>query len=206
LALFGPAGAATPATKDNAVIVLGLGDSLMAGYGLEPKDAFTVRLEARLKAAGVNARVVNAGVSGDTTSGGRARLSWMLDGMNTPPDLIVLELGANDALRGIPPKLSRDNLDAMLAEIRRRGIRVLLAGMRAPPNMGRDYEAAFNAIYPALARKHGVPLYPFFLEGVAANPRLNQADGIHPNRQGVEHIARRIAPSAIGALKYRRRP
>lgn len=176
----------------------------MAGYGLDAAQSFTVRLEARLRAGGFAARVVNAGVSGDTSTGGRARLQWTLDGPEGPPDLIILELGANDALRGITPTLTRDNLDAMLAEIARRGIPVLLAGMRAPPNMGREYETAFNAIYPDLARKHGAALYPFFLEGVAADRALNQADGIHPNAEGIGVIVERIAPYVIAALNERR--
>jgi len=175
-----------------AVRILGFGDSLMAGYGLDQEDGFTARLEAALRARGVAAEVVNAGVSGDTSSGGRARLDWVLAAQPRAPDLVILELGGNDALRGIDPAITRANIDAMIALLKGRGIRVLLAGMLAPPNMGPDYAAEFNPIFPELAQAHDVPLYPFFLEGVAAERTLNQADGIHPNARGVEIMVERI--------------
>jgi acyl-CoA thioesterase-1 len=147
-------------------LVLALGDSLTAGYGLSANRAFPVRLEAALRQAGVAARVHNAGVSGDTSAQGRQRLAWVLTGVRAKPDLAIVELGANDMLRGLKPAETRANLDAILAELKRRGIPTILAGMRAAPNLGRAYAAAFEPIYPALARKYGARLYPFFLEGV----------------------------------------
>ncbi len=177
--------------------IVALGDSLTAGYGLPRKDAFTARLGAALAAAGVKARVVNAGVSGDTSAGGLARIDWLLA---EKPDLVIVELGANDALRGLDPEETRRNLDAILARIKKSGARVLLAGMRAPPNMGREYAADFDRIFPDLAKQHKVPLYPFFLDGVAADPALNQADGIHPNAKGVSVIVDRILPPLMRAL------
>lgn len=172
-------------------VIVAFGNSLTAGYGLSNGDSFPVRLETALRGVGIRARVVNAGVSGDTTAGGRARLAWAL---GDEPDIVIVELGANDALRGIDPEETYRNLDAILGELRKKGVRVLLAGMMAPPNLGDRYAQAFNAIYPALAEKHGVPLYPFFLDGVAADPSLNQHDGIHPNAQGVSVIVSRILP------------
>jgi acyl-CoA thioesterase-1 len=173
------------------VRLLVLGDSLAAGYGLAPEDAFPARLERRLRRDGLDVRVLNGGVSGDTSAGGRARLDWALADR---PQAAIVELGANDALRGLDPAMTRANLDAVIARLKREGVRVLLAGMLAPPNFGRDYERAFNAVYPALARRHGVALYPFFLDGVATDPALNQPDGIHPNARGVAEIVDRIAP------------
>jgi acyl-CoA thioesterase-1 len=188
------------ATAGEAKTIIGFGDSLMAGYGLEQSDSFTVQLEAKLKSDGLDVTVVNAGVSGDTTSGGRSRLAWTLDGQAKPPDLVMLELGANDALRGVSPDLTAENLDAMLAELQKRHIPVLLAGMMAPPNMGDDYGTAFDAIYPRLAKKYRVAFYPFFLDGVAANPALNQGDGMHPNPAGVKIVVGKIAPYVERAL------
>ncbi|MEX6724145.1 arylesterase [Parapedomonas caeni] len=182
-------------------LILAFGDSLTAGYGLGPGEGVVPRLEAKLRADGLKVRVHNAGVSGDTTTGGRARLAWVLASLKTKPDLVILELGANDALRGIDPKLTRANLDAMLGDLKRRKIRVLLAGMMAPRNLGQDYARAFDPIYPTLAKAHGVALYPFFLDGVAANPKLNQADGMHPNAQGVRVIVDRLAPAVKQALR-----
>lgn len=192
-ALFPAAGAgARPLT------LLVFGDSLTAGYGLAPSQAFPVQLQAALAAKGFRVTVVNGGVSGDTTAGGRARLAWSL----TPrPDAILIELGGNDGLRAIDPAQTRANLDAILAAIKSRRIPVLLAGMYAPPNLGARYGTQFNAIFPALARKYGVSLYPFFLDGVAADKSLNQPDGIHPNAQGVAVIVRRILPSVEKLLK-----
>lgn len=171
--------------------ILALGDSLTAGYGLAPEEAFPVRLEAKLRATGTPVTVINAGVSGDTSAGGRARLDWALA---DKPDHAIVALGANDMLRGVDPTETRRNLDAILADLKARGVKVLLLGMLASPNMGKDYGAAFDAIYPDLAKKHGVTLYPFFLDGVAAQRDLNQADGIHPNTRGVAVMVERIAP------------
>ena len=181
---FTPAAARVPE-------ILAFGDSLTAGLGLPADAAFPSRLEARLRAEGTLAHVVNAGVSGDTTSGGLARLDWVLAGK---PDIVILELGANDALRGIEPALVRANLDAMIGKIEASGAKLLLLGMRAPPNWGEDYQHEFDRVYPELAQAHGVTLYPFFLEGVAMDPKLNQPDGIHPNERGVAALVERIAP------------
>lgn len=179
------------------ITILAFGDSLTAGLGVETEQSFPARLERALRGAGVDARVINAGVSGDTTSGGLARLDWTLA---ESPALVILELGANDALRGIPPAVTEANLDRMLAQLGAKRIPVLLAGMLAPPNLGAEYGAAFNAIYPRLAQKHGVPLYPFFLEGLAAQPALLQNDGMHPNARGVEVIVAGILPHVRAAL------
>ncbi len=182
--------AATPALARVSEI-LAFGDSLTAGFGLPSEAAFPSRLEARLKAEGMSVHVVNAGVSGDTTAGGVARLDWSLV---AKPDIVILELGANDALRGIEPRDTRTNLEAMIAKIEASGAKLLLVGMQAPPNLGDEYGREFERIYPELARAHGVPLYPFFLEGVAMDPKLNQPDGLHPNAQGVAALVERIAP------------
>jgi len=182
--------AGVPAAAGMPQVVV-FGDSLTAGHGLPADAAFPSRLEARLKAEGVGLHVVNAGVSGDTTAGGLARLDWTLA---DKPDIVILELGANDALRGIDPKLVRANLDAMIGRIQAKGAKVLLMGMRAPPNWGEDYQHEFERIYPELAQAHGVTLYPFFLEGVAMDPKLNQPDGLHPNEKGVAALVDRIAP------------
>jgi acyl-CoA thioesterase I len=180
-----------------AMRIVALGDSLSAGYELPPEEAFPAQLERVLKAKGLDVVVENAGVSGDTSTGGRDRLDWSVaDGTR----LVIVELGANDALRGIDPALTRANLDAILARLKERGIGAVLAGMIAPPNMGADYAAAFNPIYAELAAKHGVPLYPFFLDGVAAQPGLLLSDGMHPNGAGVAKIAQGIAPIVAEAL------
>ncbi len=182
-------------------LVLAFGDSLTAGYGLKPGESFPAQLQAALAQRGIAARVHNAGVSGDTTTAGRARLGWVLASLRTKPDLVVLELGGNDMLRGLAPAQTRANLDAMIAELKRRGIPVLLAGMRASPNMGKAFQAQFDSIYPALARKHGVSLYPFFMTGVAAQRPLLIADGIHPNPRGVAVIVRGILPFVARSLR-----
>ena len=180
------------------VKLVGFGDSLMAGYQLPASDAFPVKLEAALKAKGYDVEIANAGVSGDTSSGGLARLDWSVpDGTKG----VILELGANDALRGIAPEETEKNLDAMLARLQERGISVLLAGMLAPPNMGADYEKRFNGIYQRMAEKHGVALYPFFLDGVAAKADLQLDDGMHPNAAGVDVMVERILPAAEAFLK-----
>jgi acyl-CoA thioesterase-1 len=184
-----------PAAADpRAPLVWVFGDSLSAGYGLPPADGITGQLQAALRRAGVPATVRNGGVAGDTAAQGRARLRWGLRGLGSAPDLVIVELGANDMLRGLPVAQARDNLDAILAELARRRIPVLLVGMRAAPNLGPDYSRAFEAMYPALARKYRVLLYPFFLEGVAANRALIQRDGLHPNARGVGIIVGRIGP------------
>lgn len=175
-------------------MIWAFGDSLTAGYGLPPGQGFTQQLQAALRAQGIAATVRNGGVAGDTAAQGRARLRWGLRGLGRAPDLVIVELGANDMLRGLPVAEARANLDAILAELGRRHIPVLLAGMRAAPNLGPDYVRGFDAIYPALARAHRVALYPFFLDGVAAHPALIQADGLHPNARGVAVIVRRLLP------------
>jgi acyl-CoA thioesterase-1 len=172
-------------------VILDFGDSLTAGYGLAPEQAFPPRLQAALQRRGIETRVVNAGVSGDTTAGGLERLDWALA---DKPDLVILALGANDALRGIDPTAVRNNLDKMLRRIKTTGAKVLLVGMLAPPNWGEEYKTEFDRIFPDLARTNGVPLYPFFLEGVAMKPELNQPDGLHPNERGVAVLVDRIAP------------
>ena len=178
--------------------LVGFGDSLMAGYQLPAADAFPVKLEAALKAKGYDVEIANAGVSGDTSSGGLARLDWSVpDGTKG----VILELGANDALRGIAPEETEKNIDAMLTRLKARGIAVLLAGMLAPPNMGADYEKRFNGIYQRMAEKHGVALYPFFLDGVAAQADLQIDDGMHPNPAGVDVMVARILPTAEAFLK-----
>lgn len=168
-----------------------LGDSLGAGFGLPSTLAFPARLEAALAARGRAVSVINASVSGDTSAGGLARLDWVL---RANPTHAIVELGGNDALRGLAPAQMADNLDRILTRLAARSVRVLLAGMVAPPNLGRAYGEEYNAVFPRLARQHGVAFYPFFLDGVAAEARLNQADGIHPNAEGVEEIVRRILP------------
>ena len=173
------------------VKIVALGDSLTAGYGLPDKDGFVPQLQAALTAKGVAAEVANAGVSGDTASDGLARLDWSVP---QGTDAVILELGANDMLRGISPDVTRKMLDAALSQLTARHISVLLCGMRAAPNLGPDYVAAFERIYPDLAAKYGVPLYPFFLDGVAADAKMTQHDGLHPNEAGVKVIVQRILP------------
>jgi acyl-CoA thioesterase I len=179
-----PAAAAAPR-------ILAFGDSLTAGSGVASDESFPAQLARRLEADRVAAEVINSGVSGETSAGGLARIDWAL---GEHCDYALVELGANDMLRGLDPKLTYDNLDRILARFEGAGIKVLLIGMRAAPNWGDDYRRAFNAIYPALAEKHRVPLYPFFLDGVATDPRLNQPDGLHPTAAGVAVIVERIAP------------
>lgn len=184
-----------PAAAETMRVVV-LGDSLTAGYGLSAGEAFPARLEARLRQAGFDVEVVNAGVSGDTSSGGLARLDWVVpEGTRA----VIVSLGANDALRGIDPAVTEEALGRILARLGERGIAAMLAGMKAPPNMGEDYVARFDAIYPALARRYGVAYYPFFLDGVAARPDLNQTDGMHPTAEGIEVMVERMLPS-VGAF------
>lgn len=200
LAAAGPAAAQQP----RPISIVALGDSLTAGYQLPPGDAFPVKLQAALRTRGLDVGVENAGVSGDTSTGGLERLDWAVgDGV----DAVILELGANDALRGIDPAVTRRNLDAIIARLRARGIAVLLTGMLAPPNMGSHYGAAFNPIFAELAAKHGVLFDPFFLDGVAADAALNLADGMHPNARGVDAIVARILPKVeelIAQVRSRR--
>ena len=181
-----------------------LGDSLSAGLGLSASAAFPARLKQSLKIKGIDVDMINAGVSGDTSSGGRDRLDWSVP---EGTDAVILELGANDALRGTDPKVTRAALTDILARLKARKVAVLLCGMLAPPNYGSDYSARFNAIYPDLAKSFGVPLYPFFLEGVAADARLNQADGLHPTAEGVDVIVKSILPTVeafLGAISGQR--
>lgn len=185
----------TPAGEP--IEIVAFGDSLTQGYGVDPGKAFPEVLQAELRKDGLNATVDNAGVSGDTTTGGLSRLDWSVP---QSADLVIVELGANDALRGISPDITRKNLDEILQRLGERGHKVVFAGMMAPPNMGEDYAEAFNGIFPELARKHDVTFYPFFLEGVAAEPGLNQADGMHPNAEGVEAIVARLKPVIEEAL------
>jgi len=190
------------ATKPVKLVVLG--DSLSAGLGLPAPDAFPTKLQKALQAKGIAVDMINAGVSGDTSSGGRDRLDWSVaDGT----DGVIIELGANDALRGIDPDLTRAALGDIIQRLKARKIPVMLCGMLAPPNYGADYAARFNSIYPDLAKKFDVPLYPFFLEGVAADAKLNQADGIHPTAEGVDIIVGNIMPTVeafIGTIAGQR--
>jgi acyl-CoA thioesterase I len=178
--------------------ILALGDSLTAGLGLDPTQAFPAKLEAALKAKGHDVVVMNAGVSGDTAAQGAARLDWAL---TDDVDAVLVELGANDALRGLPPEQAKQALDGLLAALQKRKLPVLLLGMKAPPNLGPDYVSAFDAMFPELAKQYGVALYPFFLDGVAADATLNQSDGMHPNSLGVDEIVRRVLPSVEALLK-----
>jgi len=178
--------------------LLVLGDSLTAGYGLAAGETFPEQLERALQQAGHNVTVINAGVSGDTTAGGLARLDWAL---RDDPQLVIVELGGNDALRGLPPEETFDNLDAILERLDTAGISIILTGMQAPRTLGVDYTTDFDQIYPRLASKYKVSFYPFFLDGVALDPALNQADGIHPNSAGVAVIVDRMLPVLESALE-----
>ena len=189
------AGAAKP------IKMVVLGDSLSAGLGLAAASAFPARLQKALKDKGIDVEMVNAGVSGDTASGGRDRLDWSVP---EGTEAVIVELGANDALRGIDPKITRAALSDIVRRLKARGVAVMLCGMLAPPNYGSDYAARFDAIYPDLATSFGVPLYPFFLDGVAANAKLNQADGLHPTAEGVDMIVNHILPTVeafVGTIR-----
>jgi acyl-CoA thioesterase I len=192
------------AVETHAIKMVVLGDSLSAGLGLSASAAFPQRLQKSLKAKGIAVEMINAGVSGDTASGGRDRLDWSVpDGTQA----VIVELGANDALRGIDPAVTRAALSDILTRLKARHIAVLLCGMLAPPNYGSDYSARFNAIYPDLAKAFGVPLYPFFLEGVASDRKLNQPDGIHPTAEGVDVIVKNILPTVetfLGTISAQR--
>lgn len=185
------------ASAQDATKIVAFGDSLTAGYGLKQEEAFPAQLEKKLKEQGLNVTVINAGISGDTTAGGKARLTWVLQ---SAPDMVIVELGANDALRGLPPSEAYNNLDAILRVLTDKKIKTLLTGMKAPPNLGLSYNQEFNAIYSKLAKKYDVPLYPFFLEKVAGNPALNLADGMHPTAEGIAVIVENITPHIVTLL------
>jgi acyl-CoA thioesterase-1 len=191
LAVFASGINGIAAAEAKTLKLLALGTSLTQGYNLPPGTDYCAVLQARLRAKGYDVSVINAGVSGDTSDGGLARLDWLLE---EPVDGVIVELGSNDALRAFDPAIPEKNIDTILAKLAARRIPVLLAGMKAPPNMGTTYVAKFDAIYPALAKKYGVLFYPFFLDGVAAQPKLNQADGMHPNEKGSQVIVTKILP------------
>jgi acyl-CoA thioesterase-1 len=188
---LGPIPAQTANAQSAPIRIAVLGDSLAAGYGLEPEQAFPVRLEAALKAQGRTVTVLNQGVSGDTTAGGLDRLDWMLA---DKPDIVLVELGGNDALRGIDPATTEKNLAAIVEKLQAAHVTVWLAGMMAPRNLGSDYVKAFDGLYKRIADKYKVPLYPFILDGVAQAPALNQADGLHPNPKGAQIVADKLLP------------
>jgi acyl-CoA thioesterase-1 len=199
-ALPAAAQAPAPAAKSDGPLILAFGDSLTAGYGLGRGLGFAPQLQDSLRRHGIAARVHDAGVSGDTTAGGKARIGWTLQRMGEKPDLAIVELGANDMLRGVDPKVTEANLDAILAELDRQGIPVLVAGMLAAPNLGPDYRRRFEAIFPTLARKYDATLYPFFLQGVVGNRSLLLGDGVHPNFEGVKRMVTGILPTVQRAL------
>lgn len=209
LAACGQSPVAEPAKKTTEVVerahydklVVAFGDSLYAGYRLGPKEGLAPQLQTALQAKGINARVHNAGVSGDTTAAGKARLIFVLDNLEKKPDLVVLGLGGNDMLRGIKPAESRANLAAMLAELKKRDIDFVLTGMLAAPNMGPDYAKAFNPIFPDLAKQNDAPLLPFFLDGVVTDKTLMLDDGIHPNAKGVAKVVEKLGPLVEAELK-----
>lgn len=187
------------AARASDIVILGFGDSLMAGYGLAQDASFPVQLERQLEAGGHDVAIVNAGVSGDTSTGGLSRMDWALA---DKPDIVLLELGANDGLRGLDPAQTKSNLAGMIDKSRASGAVVVLAGMMAPRNLGSDYAEEFDSMYPDLAGTYpDILFYPFFLEGVAAEPALNQVDGIHPNEVGVSVIVKNILPIIVEALK-----
>jgi len=191
MAVVWPSAPKAEENADQQVVIVAFGDSLVAGYQLAPGESFPAQLQEKLREEGVNARVINAGVSGDTTADALARLDWALPG---EADAVIVELGANDALRGFDLGETRKALDDILARLKERDLPVLLAGMEAPRNYGEDYSQQFRAMFAELAEKHDVLFYPFFLEGVAMNPELNQPDGIHPTAQGVAVIVENIMP------------
>ena len=193
---------ASAATEDRRLIVA-FGDSLFAGYKLDQGAGFVPELERALAAQGIKAQVVNAAVSGDTSAAGLQRLDFALDGLARKPDLVIVGLGGNDMLRGLEPEATRANLEGILARLKERGIPAMLTGMLASPNMGADYAAAFNPIYPSLAKKFDVPLYPFTLEGVIGRRDLLLPDGIHPNEKGVEKIVSTMTPMVASKLNPR---
>lgn len=183
------------------VPMVALGDSLFAGYGLGPGQSYPAHLEAALRARGINAKMVNAGVSGDTTADGLARLDFTLNSQKQPPALVLISLGGNDVLRGLPPEQTRANLDAILTKLHQRKVPAVLMGMLAPPNLGADYRAKFDPIYPALAKKHGAALVPFFLQPVVGKPQLLQQDHIHPTLEGIDLIVGATVDQVAGLVK-----
>ena len=189
-----------PAPSDE-IHIFALGDSLTAGFGLPRELGFVPQLEAHLRRHGVPARLTNAGVSGDTAAQGLRRLAWTLDGLERKPDLAIVALGANDMLRRLPPAQTRAALDAILTELERHEVKLLVAGMIAAPNLGPDYARAYDPMFAELARAHGAAFHPFFLDGVAGDRALNQADGLHPNFQGVKRMVSAITPRVIEALQ-----
>jgi acyl-CoA thioesterase-1 len=197
LAIFAVGINAVQASESRPLRILALGTSLTQGYNLPPGTDYCALLEAKLKARGHNVSVINGGVSGDTTAGGLSRLEWLLE---EPVDGVIVELGSNDALRSFDTKETTRNLDMILDMLGKRGLPVLFAGMKAPRNLGPEYVDAFDSIFPALAKKHDVLFFPFFLEGVAAEPKLNQRDGIHPNEKGTQVIVRNILPHVEALL------
>lgn len=200
LALLVTLGAAASPALAEEVHILAFGDSLTAGYGLPQGQGFAPQLEDALRRNGVPARVTNGGVSGNTAGQARARLKWTLDGLKRKPDLAIVALGGNDMLRGLPTRQTHADMDAILAEFKRRDIPVLVAGMLAAPNLGRQFAAEFNSIFPDVARKYGASLYPFFLANVAGVRSLSLPDGIHPNFQGIKRMVTGILPSVMSAL------
>ena len=196
-----PASAKSDASAQYDRLVVAFGDSLYAGYRLAPNEGLAPQLQAALKADGINARVHNAGVSGDTTAAGRTRLSFVLDNLDRKPDLVVLGLGGNDMLRGIKPEETRANMAAMLDELKTRDIPVVLTGMLAAPNLGQDYASAFNGLFPQLAKQYDTPIYPFFLDGVVTDKAMMLPDGIHPNAKGVSRVVEGLSPLVEAALK-----
>lgn len=189
---------ASVATANDVCRIAVLGDSLTTAYGLAVEEGFPAQLERRLRAEGYHCAVLDAGVGGDTTAGGLARLDWALADR---PSHVIVELGANDGLRALPPEQMEQNLDAIVSRLRADDVAVLLAGMRAPPNLGRTYGEAFEAVFPRVAERHDVPLYPFFLDGVAGAPELNQGDGIHPTAEGIAVMVERILPTVTSWLE-----
>jgi acyl-CoA thioesterase-1 len=190
-----------PAPKPNDKLVLAFGDSLYAGYGLAPGEGLAPRLEQALRAGGVAATVRNAGVSGDTSAAGRQRLAFTLDGLPRAPDLALVGLGGNDMLRGIDPAETEKNLQEICAELRGRGVEVVLTGMLAAPNLGTEYGERFNSLFPRVAKSCGATLYPFFLEGVVTDPSLMLPDRVHPNRTGIQRVVAKLAPLVARELQ-----
>ncbi|MEP2988458.1 MAG: arylesterase [Parasphingorhabdus sp.] len=186
--------------KEADTLVLAFGDSLYAGYGLSQNDGFVPELQRALKAAGKDVKVHNAGVSGDTTAAGLRRMDFVLDSLPKKPDLVILGLGGNDLLRGLKPEDSRTNLDMMVKKLKERDIPVMLTGMVAPINLGKEYGAAFNGIYPDLAKQYGTDLYPFFMDGLIGRSDLILEDGIHPNDKGIDLIVEKITPVVLAAI------
>ena len=193
--------APTAEAKEAEILIVAFGDSLYAGYGLDQKEGFAPELQAALIAAGRDVRVHNAGVSGDTTAAGLRRMDFVLDSLPRKPDLVILGLGGNDLLRGLKPADSRANLDAMVKKLQDRDIPVMLTGMLAPPNLGAAFSDEFNVIYPALAKKYDVALYPFFMDGVVGRPDLFLPDGLHPTAEGIDIIVKKIAPQVAELLE-----